>query len=238
MTWIRKLHKWVSVIVGIQLLLWLLSGLYFNVMDHSKSAGRTYRNFDKQSIEIDKSRLVEPKLVLQQFQPTISLTLIQLLDKPYYLLTHQQGLYQHFKNDYSLVNAYNGKKIVIDKGMANSLAQQSYNGPGDISSTQLITSSLDEFPKEKNNAWQINFSDEINTSVYLDANSGRIIGHSDDNKRLAELFFMVHFMDYAGEGSFNNLAIIAFAFITLWLSLTGIIWTINLGMRGQYKLKK
>ncbi len=235
---IRKIHKWTSVVVGIQFLLWLLSGLYFNVMDHSKSAARTYRNHMVQNAEIEKSRLIEPKVILQQFQPTVSLALIQLLDTPYYLLTHQQGLYQHFSNEHSLVNAYNGNKTVIDEVMASQLAQQSYNGPGEISSTLLIKGSLEDFPKEKNNAWQINFADEINTSVYVDAHSGRIIGHSDDNKRLADLFFMVHFMDYGKEGSFNNFAIIAFAFMTLWLSLTGLIWTIDLGMRGQYKLKR
>ena len=44
MHWIKKIHKWASVIVGIQFLLWLLSGIYYNLMDSSKAYGHTYKN--------------------------------------------------------------------------------------------------------------------------------------------------------------------------------------------------
>jgi hypothetical protein len=43
-------------------------------------------------------------------------------------------------------------------------------------------------------------------------------------------------MDYGNEGSFNSVQVILFTFISLWLSLTGIIWTVNLAFRGQYQV--
>ena len=39
MTSIKTLHKWAAVLVGIQFMIWLGSGLYFNFMDHKKAAG-------------------------------------------------------------------------------------------------------------------------------------------------------------------------------------------------------
>lgn len=237
MPWLRKIHKWASVIVGIQFLLWLLSGIYFNWMDHTQASGDTYTSHAHQSNVIERNRLVELKGVLASFPPSNSIEQINLLGKPYYLLTHEQSLYKNFKNSYTLVDAYLGTQVSIDNNLAKALAKQSYNGPGDEYSIKLLTPPIEDFPKEKNAAWQVNFSDEINTSVYIESGSGRIIGHSDDHKRLADIFFMLHFMDYGNEGSFNNIQIILFAFITLWLSLTGLIWTIDLGLRGQYQIK-
>jgi ferredoxin len=237
MVLIKKIHKWASVIVGIQFLLWLLSGLYFNLMDHHKAGGQLYKNNINQQINIKSEKLIDLKGVLEQFKPSISIELTYLLAKPYYLLTHKKGLYRSFENSYTLVNAYTGEQVIIDYTYAEKLAKYSYNGPGKTSAIALLQPPFDDFPKHKNAAWQVNFSDDINTSVYVEATSGFILGHSDDHKRLAGIFFMLHFMDYGNEGRFNSVQIIIFAFITLWLSLTGLIVTIDLGLRGQYKIK-
>ena len=237
MLWVRKIHKWASVIVGIQFLLWLISGLYFNLMDHGKAAGHTYLSQSKPTAHIELDKLVEPKDVLEKFQSSLMLASTTLLSQPFYLLTHKKSLYPNFENNYTLINAYTGQKVIIDNVMANALARQSYNGPGKIHSTKLLDSSIGDFPQQRNPTWQINFNDEVDTSVYVEAGSGRIVGHSDNDKRLADIFFMLHFMDYASEGSFNNIQIILFAFVSLWLSFTGLIWTVDLAFRGQYKIK-
>ncbi len=237
MPWLRKIHKWASVIVGVQFLLWLLSGIYFNIMDNTEAAGHTYLSHEHQEINIDSKRLVEPRDVLNGFKASISITPTYLLGEPYYLLTHKKGLYKNFENRYTLVDAYTGAQVSIDKAFAGKLAKLSYSGPGEISSIKFLQRPLDDFSKQKNSTWQVNFSNDINTSIYIESESGRLVGHSDDHKRFADIFFMLHFMDYGNEGSFNNIQIILFAFVTLWLSLTGLIWTVDLGLRGQYKIK-
>lgn len=237
MPWIKKIHKWASVIVGIQFLLWLLSGIYFNLMDSAKSYGHTYKNHGRPNAEVDNARLVEPHEVLRRFKASVSLQTTYLLGAPYYLLNHKKGLYANFENEYTLVDAYTAEALNIDKVFAAKLAKLSYNGPGDMSSVKLLPPPLDDYSNQYNASWQINFSDDINTSVYVEAGSGRIVGHSDDHKRLADIFHMLHFMDYANESSFNNIQIILFAIVTLWLSLTGLIWTVELGFRGQYRIK-
>jgi Na+-transporting NADH:ubiquinone oxidoreductase subunit F len=237
MLWIRKIHKWASVLVGIQFLLWLSSGLYFNLMDHDKAAGHAYLAHNKTSTEVPLQQLVDFKQVLNTFKPSVELIQTILLDKPYYLLIHEKGLYENFINHYTLVDAYSGQQVIIDEIMANALARQSYSGPGKIVTTLKINGGIDDFPKQLNPVWQVNFADDVGTSVYVEAGSGRIVGHSDKDKRLADIFFILHFMDYANLGNFNSVQVILFAFVALWLSLTGIIWTIDLGFRGHYQLK-
>jgi Na+-transporting NADH:ubiquinone oxidoreductase subunit F len=232
---LKKLHKWLSLLVGLQLFIWLGTGLYFNLMDHEKASGNQFRQ--RPAIrEVDINRLVEPQLVLSRSKRSVSLKQISLIEQPYYLLTHKKGLYSHFSNNYSLVDAYTGEPVLIDEVMAKKLAQSSYKGRGIINSAIKLSPPYDDIPREQNHVWQINYADYINTSVYIDAGSGRVIKHSNDDKRFTDLFFMLHFMDYGSEGSFNNVQNIVFAIFTLFFSLTGLIWTIELAFNGQYKV--
>lgn len=232
---LKRFHKWLSLLVGLQLLIWLGTGLYFNIMDHQKASGNQFRQ-SPAIAQVDISRLVEPQLVLSRSKLAVSLKQISLLEQPYYLLTHQKGLYSHFNNNYSLADAYTGKSVVIDEKLASKLAQASYKGEGIIKSVVKLSPPYDDIPREQNDVWQINYADFIKTSVYIDAGSGRVVKHSNDDKRFADIFFMLHFMDYGSEGSFNNVQIIIFAIFMLFFSLTGLIWTIELGLNGQYKI--
>lgn len=237
MDWVRKIHKWTSLVVGVQFLLWLVSGIYFNTMDHHIAGGHQYRAHLHHETNLDKASLVEPSTVLAKAKAATSIKVTEILGQPYYLVNHEKGLYANFKNRYSLFHAYTGERFKIDKNVAIELARASYNGPGDIVSAKYIGGKVDDLPKQKNPVWQVIINDDVNTRVYVEAESGRIAGHSDDDSRFAGIFFMLHFMDYGNEGSFNNIAIILFAFVTLWLSTTGIIWTVDLAFRGQYKVK-
>ena len=102
----------------------------------------------------------------------------------------------------------------------------------------LITPPIADFPRQQNPSWQINFTDELETSVYIEQGSGRLVGHSNSDKRFADFFFMLHFMDYGSAGNFNTVQMILFAFFTLWLALSGFIWTIHMLRNGKYRIKR
>jgi Na+-transporting NADH:ubiquinone oxidoreductase subunit F len=238
MNWVRKFHKWASIVVGIQFLVWLLSGIYFNLMDATKAAGRTYQAHINYQNPLDTERLVEPSMVLLKHQSSVAIELIHILDKPFYQLTHEKGLYSHFKNTYTLVDAYTSQQFLIDEKVAAEIAKRSYNGPGEIAEIKLLEPTIPDFPKQQNPVWQIYFDDVIDTNVFIETNSGRIVGHSDEHKRLADIFFMLHFMDYGNNGSFNNIQNMFLAIAALWLTLSGFMWTIHLGLKGKYKIRR
>lgn len=237
---VKSLHKWLSLLVFIQLFIWLGTGLFFNLMDHNKARG----NHNKQTIiaqKIYNQRLLNANVIIARSNTPVSeVVLVQRLGQPYYLLTHNKGLYSHFKSDYSLVDAYTGAELIIDGNIASKLAQASYKGAGDISGVVKLEPPIADMLKENNTVWQVNFSDNLETSIYLDASSGRLVGHSNEDKRFVDFFFMLHFMDYPflGQGSvggFNNGQITFFALLTLIFCLTGFIWVIELLRKGRYK---
>ncbi|WP_259363143.1 PepSY domain-containing protein [Colwellia sp. MB3u-4] len=239
MLWIRKIHKWASLLIGLQLLIWLTSGLVFNVIDHKKARGNAYRQTAMaEQPTLANQALLPVKSILKLYPATLELNQVSILSQPYYLLTQQQGLYRHFANSYHIVNAITDELTLVDETFAKAIAKATYNGPGNIKSVALITPPIADFLKHKNPSWQINFADDLATSVYVEQGSGRLIGHSNSDKRFADFFFMLHFMDYGSAGSFNTIQMILFAFITLWLTLSGLIWTLHLLRKGQYRLKK
>jgi len=237
---IKSLHKWLSLLVFIQLFIWLGSGLFFNLMDHSKARGNQYKqSLTQAGIEI-KPLFNTQALLAQSDRAVKEVSLIQRLGEPYYLLTHEKGLYRHFESHFSLVNAYSGEVKVVDDEMATALAQETYSGSAKISKVSKVKPPIADFLKEKNILWQVDFSDEVNTSVYINASSGRLVGHSNDDKRFADFFFMLHFMDYSSlfgmsSSGFNNWQIIFFALLTLVFCLTGLIWTLELLVKGRYR---
>ena len=166
MQFIKSVHKWASLFVGIQFLLWLVSGFYFNIMDHSKAGGNQYRErIEKVAVDYrstSNQKLIDPKLVLAENKKTQNLQVVTILGKPYYLLTHEKGLYRHFYNEQTLVDAYTNQIIVIDEHMAKKIALTSYNGPGKLTSVIKLMPPIQDIPKEKNTVWQVNFNDNVN----------------------------------------------------------------------------
>jgi len=238
MRWTKKIHKWLSLLVGLQVFIWVASGFVFNVIDHKKARGNAYRQASEitEQAKVAEKNLIPVESILKHHLDTIELTKTTLLSKPYYLLTQEQGLYRHLVNRYLLVNAITGALTTIDKPLASDIAKNSYNGPGELISATLLTENIADYPKQKNPVWQLSFDDNLETSIYVEQSSGRLVGHSNSDKRFADFFFMLHFMDYGDEGSFNNIQIIVFAFVTLWLTLSGGIWTIYMLKNGRYRL--
>jgi hypothetical protein len=226
-------------------------------MDSSKASGNQYRvasvpskntqplnaqALNTQTLSVEQDKLIEPRQVLSQLKKgdsVYSIKLISLLNKPYYLINHKKALYQHLYNQHSLVDAVTAEQVSIDQAFANGIALSSYKGSGDIISSIKKSPPFDDFGKEENTLWVINLNDEVNTSIYVDASSGRLVGHSNDDKRFADFFFMLHFMDYglwetSKTGGFNNGIIILLGMLMLIFCLTGFIWVIELARKGGY----
>lgn len=49
---------------------------------------------------------------------------------------------------------------------------------------------------------------------------------------------MVYFMNYGDKASFNNIQLMLFAFVTLWITLSRLIWTVHVLRNGQYRIKR
>jgi len=227
----KSLHKWLSLFVGIQLLLWLGTGLYFNLMDHQKASGDEFREQVVHANDFTNGSLIElgelSEITGQKIQ------LLWILGKPIYQITKQASAHSYQVKDIQLVDATSGKEYQLDQSLVKRIAMASYAGDTHVNNIALLSPPIEELPREENSLWQVRLNDTNNTNVYIDPSSGRVMAHVNNDRRLRDLMFKLHFMDYWNSGGFNHWLIILFAFSTLFLSITGATWLIQLYKSGM-----
>ena len=231
----KTVHKWLSLFVGIQLIIWLSTGLYFNLMDHEKAGGNENRLRVQHKANLTDFKF-KPISELGYKSPK-SIQLIWILGTPYYQLTYSSAPHGYQKQDHKLIDVQTGTLYEIDKGTAKEIATLSYQGSAGILHPELVSPPISELPQQENDVWKISVEDDVSTNIYLDALTGRVIAHINDDRRLRDLMFKLHFMDYFNKGSFNHWLIILFALGTLMLSVTGAIWVVQLIKSKQLSLR-
>ena len=212
MRFMRKLHRWLSLIIIVQVLIWLISGFYFSWLGHQKLAAHDYFQSVPQS---PIGEVFYPETALtERFENIKSLEIRAVAGIAQYVVTTTDGT-KHY------VNALTGQNWQTSVPLAAKLARLSYNGPGNVQQVQA-TKGSNEIVGWDGAGFRVTFTDNIATRVYVDAASGEIIDHRNSRWWLSDWMFRLHFMDYSGERDFNSLLNIVAASVALWFSLSGL----------------
>lgn len=212
-----KLHRWIGLLIGVQVLLWLLSGLMISLLDPVKVSGEQWASIIKHEPRvIDSASLLElTELPVELLEGTVGIELTMRNGEPFYL----------FKSAASetLVNAMDGSIVLTGKTDAERLARQDFSGDGEIISSEPGMAPDMETRGNSGAYWRVNFSDRANTAIYLSASTGRILERRNSYWRIRDFFWMLHIMDYSGRENFNNFLVIAIALIAIWLGISGFL---------------
>jgi Na+-transporting NADH:ubiquinone oxidoreductase subunit F len=218
----RKLHKWIGLLVGLQFLVWLLSGLGMNLLDHEVVSGDDMVAFEHDVQAVDPSPgFVEPQRILD----TLAGRQVNALE-----LKRQVGYWVwRAQTDAGVVlfNARTGARMEIDEATVRRVAQGGYFGDGAIRSATLLQEPTLEARGHALPIWRIDFDDERRTRYYVGADEGRILERRNDLWQLFDVFWMLHTMDYVGRDDFNTPWMILVAFLALWLAISGVVLLVN-----------
>ena len=214
---LKKVHKWVGLLIGLQVLLWLISGLVISLLDSEKTSGKQWA-----SKSTTMPRTLEPVTLLEPAElpaalvnDALGIDLTFRHGKPVYVVRRPDGE--------TLVDASNAEVIVIDKTSARQTALSDFIGNGEIVSIEKGMAP-DRETRDSNGAyWRVNFSDRSNTSIYISASTGEILERRNSFWRIRDFFWMLHIMDYPGRENFNNPLIITVALIAIWLGVSGFL---------------
>ena len=217
MRFLKKLHKWVGLIIGLQVLLWVLSGLVISLLDPVKLSGRQWANSTPHElVSLPPGTLLEPDELPAVFlADALSVRLAVNRGIPVYKIQSKAGE--------TLLDAVDGSIIVTGKADAEKLALQDFTGNGEIVSTTSGTAPDLETRDSSGPYWRVNFSDDANTSIYIAASSGEILERRNSFWRVRDFFWMLHIMDYSAREDFNNPLVITVALVALWLGISGFI---------------
>lgn len=229
---IRLWHKWLSLIVGIQLLFWLATGLFFNLTGHQWGAGNDYRSRSQQVYQCDTPPVPVNTLKLA-FQP-VTVSLKNHLGHCFYL-AHRTRQFHHYQVfDGIRFDAETGVvSLHVDETLAQAIAMESYSGSGVVTDAQLFNAGASPDHQQLNPLWQFTIDDDLATKIYVHGITGQVTHHDNIRSEIHKLMLTLHFMDYFNTGRFNTPLLMLFGLLSLILSATGIIWLINRGFRPK-----
>ncbi|MCE9678501.1 PepSY domain-containing protein [Shewanella sp. AS1] len=211
----RKLHKWLMAFIGLQFIIWSISGAYMVFLNIDYIHGDTLVNNVQD--KIDPQQIHYPlQSLFKQYPQATNVILDRYLDKTVYRFS--------LDKQKMAIDANSGQPIEpLDRTQAEKAARFYYSGVGEIKTSELI---LENPPFELSArvlpAWRVNFAELGAPAIYISAETGQLVGKRHDFWRLFDWMFRFHVMDYDdGEDLDNNLL--------LWFSALGILSSV-LGM--------
>lgn len=221
---IRRSHRYLGLVLGIQFLFWTIGGLYFSWTDIDEIHGDLQHK--RPQLLSGNFNLISPDVVFQKSSYKAdsiqSIQLISILGKPFYSV-------QFFTNtDFKKVLADATTGVIrtkISKEESIQIAAESFNEAPKVRSVEYITeaSGHHEYRGKPLPAWAVTFDHPTNTTVYVSAEGGKVESFRNNKWRLFDFLWMGHTMDYKSRDNINNGLLRLFSLFGLITVISGFI---------------
>ncbi len=210
-----KLHKWIALIIGIQILIWIVGGLIFSVLDIEKVRGE-HKIAEQPHIPLTPESIIDLKEALKanKIVKIKHASLGRVVGRPVWRIMDTSG--QHITLD-----GMSGAKISpIDMALAWDIAEADYAGPGELDSVAFVKNPPGEYPHE-GAAWVAKFDDKDKTTLYINPDSAEVKSRRSRTWRVFDFFWKLHIMDYDDGENFNHPLLVGASLVALTVALSG-----------------
>ena len=214
---IRKAHRYLGIFLGIQFLMWTISGVYFSWTDIDEIHGDQFKNQTAESTIFND--LVSPTLFKDNAKIT-SLELRNIAGNPYYWI-----------NKETLVNAKTGKiKEEVSEKEALAVAGLNMLPELKVKNIEKIAEvgNHHEYRGRPLPVYVISYDSQINIKSYVSVKDGSFQTLRHRNWRWFDFLWMTHTLDYQGRDNFNTIVLRVFSLLGLITVLSGFtLWYIS-----------
>lgn len=221
MRWFSKyttfLHKWLALAVGVQVVLWLLSGLVMTWLDIERVRGEHNIRISSPAPFVAVDRVIPPSEFLAFNKISAEqLRLRRLRDTMVYEVKTPEG-------EVALYDAFRGHKISpLSANLALALALDDFAPPSRPSTPQWLTAENTEYRAELP-VWRVDMNDQDDTHIYISPTTGYVLARRTALWRVYDFFWMLHIMDYKHRSNFNHPLVVWTAIFGVVLAITGAI---------------
>jgi len=190
---VRKIHRYLSIFIAIQLLLWTLSGIYFAFNKIEMVRGEQYR------LPLDTEYRIFKRLGEEIIE------------------TNENGLktYLTHPDKLPVKNLLPEEAITIAKEKTSLI-------PIEVSFIEKEERGV-EYRGRRLPIYKISTDTKDGINIYLDPITGDIAAIRSDSCRAWDLLWALHIMDYQDRDNINNILLKIFSVLALISSITGII---------------
>jgi uncharacterized iron-regulated membrane protein len=229
---IRRTHRYMGVLLGIQFFMWTIGGLYFSWSNMDEIHGDFQKKAPPQLLRTSQGQgtdlaFVSPSIAVKnlktklEFDALLNIALIDVLGKPTYRLEYLHG--GHHKM-YQLADAQTGDlRDPLSIEEATALAKQQYNGEPKVKSVESLkeVNGHHEYRESPLPAVAVTFEKPMSTTVYVATEMGIVTKYRNDKWRIFDFLWMLHTMDYQSRDNIGNWLLRAFSIFGLLTIASG-----------------
>ena len=224
-----KLHRWLGLLLGLQVILWISGGLVMSALSIAKVRG------DDRAREHAVQPFRAQEALLSPTEVAARLDIIEIkgarlarrLERPVYRLDTADGLI--------VADAVEGTRLPpVTAEEARTLARTDYAGDAPIARITLQEDATVEIRGRTPPLWRVDFADGRRTTVYLDPTTGEVAARRNFLWRVYDVFWMLHIMDYRTRDDFNHPLLIGSAALAWFLATSG-AWLVVTWLRRRVR---
>ena len=227
----HKLHKWLMLFIGIQFVIWSVTGAYMVFFDIDYIHGDSLVITHQKAINPENLTYATAKL-FQKYPDAENLSVGLLIDREVYRFNIAK---QQF-----ILDASNGEKLSpLNKSIAIEVAKYLYTGSEDVVNAKLISAnphfglSARHLP-----VWQVNFDHFSAPTLYISANNGKVVTKRHQFWYIFDWMFRLHIMDYGDEEDANNWLLFFIASLAVFAVISGLVLTYFKAIKPRLKARK
>ena len=209
--WLRQIHKWVGLVVGLQFLMWAISGTAMALLDMEEVAGGPAAEVRQQPLPLSTAWPNVQQALASE--PVSGLRLRSLPQGIVYQATTEEGV--------RLFSAADGRPVKVDRATAANVARAAHPEAAVVKAVAPLSKLTFAVRTHQLPIWRVDFNDARNSSYYVSGTTGELLERRNDTWRWWDFFWMLHIMDYSERTSFNHPLIITIGFAMVWLAVTG-----------------
>jgi len=227
-------HRWLGLLVCLQLIAWSAGGLVFSVLDIRNVRGEQDVAAAVDSLPPLSSAAVAPadarRLADDAGVAVDDLTMMTLRDRG---LGARYELYDLTGHPVCAVDVITGEVVTrIPRDEAARLALADFTLDATVRSTSLIEhEAAGEFRGKRTPAWRVDLDHPKEPHIYIDAVTGEVLARRNRIWRVFDFFWMLHIMDYKNRENFNHPVLAGFSSLALMTGATG-VWLWGWRARG------
>lgn len=209
--------------VGLQFLIWSITGVYMVSMDIHFIHGETLQRTEKSKVELNTISYSITELITS-FPSAENITLIERLERPIYQFRVSEPI-----KKWLVVDARTGELLPdINQAQAVNIAKNNYSQWDKVSNVHFISEN-NELPSELSSrhlpVWQVTFEHYSSPTFYISQQSGNIVTIRHNFWRVFDWMWRFHIMDYDDGKNVANWFLLLVALLGSLAAVFGAVLT-------------
>ncbi len=210
-----SIHKWLALIIGVQVLLWVVSGSVMSILPINTVRGEHLATREAPVLG-DLSGLVSPAVIASQVaEPVASLRYRNILGQPVVEVEDTKD------NVHLFVARTGAPRPAFSATEARRIAEAAWiEGKAQIKTVERIETESPEY-RGRLPAWRVTMADDVR--IFVPLATGEVAAVRSSTWRFYDFFWSLHIMDWKNHENFNSWWLIAFALGGVAFACSGII---------------